>query len=91
MSDYTIRLTPSELRQRATDIDDNADIVKREVDKISQEVNNLRPTFIGVTASNFLKQYDDAHADMEEWDKIVRQFADLLNLAANNLQKADQG
>ena len=42
MSSYTIRLTPSELRNRAQEIEDNANKVRGEVQKIVEEVNRLR-------------------------------------------------
>jgi WXG100 family type VII secretion target len=90
MSNYTIRLTPSELRKRADEIEQNAKIVQKEVDNISNEVQGLRPTFMGATASKFLTEFDRSRSDMEQWDDIVKQFANLLRMAANNLEKADR-
>ncbi len=90
MSDYTIRLTPPELRSRADEIEHNANVVRKEVETIVNEVQALRPTFIGATATKFLSEFDGARSDMEQWDDLVKQFADLLRLAANNLEKADR-
>jgi WXG100 family type VII secretion target len=89
MSDYTIRATPAELLQRAAEIESNADLVRKEVEKISQEIDNLRPTFIGQSASHFLKEFENSRSDMENWDKLVRSFASLIQAAAINLDKAD--
>lgn len=90
MSEYTIRLTPADLRKRASEIETNAEIVRREVDRISQEVDRLRPTFVGQAANKFMKDFSTARSDMEQWDDIVRKFSDLLRTAANNLEKKDQ-
>ncbi|MCC6500908.1 MAG: WXG100 family type VII secretion target [Anaerolineales bacterium] len=87
---YTIRLTPPELRQKASTIDDNASIVQKEVTDIKALVNRLRPTFLGETASAFFKEFDAACQDMERWDDIVRAFAAEIREAANKLEGADK-
>ena len=90
MSDYTIRLRPADLRQRADEIERNANIVRKEVETIETEVTSLKPTFMGTTATKFLTEFGNARSEMEQWDDIVKQFADLLRVAANNLEKADR-
>ncbi len=90
MDGYTIRLTPAELRSRAQEIEDNANKVRGEVQKIMDEVNRLRPTFLGESASKFMGEFNSARSDMEQWDDVVKQFADLLRVAANNLEGADR-
>lgn len=87
---YTIRLTPPQLRTKADEIDRNAEIVRREVQEITQLLGSLRPTFIGETAASFFKEYDSAHQDMEQWDDIVKSFATEIREAANNLERADR-
>lgn len=90
MDSYTIRLTPTELRTRAQEIEDNANKVRGEVQKIMDEVNRLRPTFLGESANKFMGEFNSARSDMEQWDDVVKQFADLLRIAANNLENADR-
>ena len=87
---YTIRLTPSELKGKADDINRNADIVKREVESIKGMVGKLRPTFLGETAAAFFKEFDVALRDMEQWDDIVRSFATEITDAASKLESADR-
>lgn len=87
---YTIRLTPPELRQKASNIDNNASIVQREVSSIEQIVSRLRPTFLGETASVFFKEFDSALQNMQQWDDIVRSFATEIREAANKLEAADR-
>ncbi len=89
MSDYTIEATFSELRLKAEEIERNAELVRKEVENITQEINRLRPTFIGKASNKFMREFENARSDMEQWDKIVREFATLLYTAANNLEKAD--
>jgi len=88
---YTIRLTPPELRNKASNIDNNAAIVQREVAAIEQIVNRLRPTFLGETASSFFKEFNTALSNMQQWDDIVRSFATEIREAANKLEAADRG
>ncbi|MCX7976567.1 MAG: WXG100 family type VII secretion target [Bellilinea sp.] len=90
MGAYTIRLTPQELRQHASEIETNAEIVRREVDRISQEIEKLRPTFLGQAADAFMKEFAAARTDMEQWDDIVRQFSDLLRNTANTIEAKDR-
>lgn len=85
----TIRLTPPELRAHASEIETNAEIVRREVDRISQEIEKLRPTFLGQAATKFMKDFSEARSNMEQWDDIVRQFSDLLRVTADKLQSLD--
>jgi len=87
---YTIRLTPPALRQKASDIENNAAIVEKEVNAIEQLVNRLRPTFLGETASTFFKEFDSALRNMEQWDDIVRSFSTEIREAANKLESADR-
>jgi WXG100 family type VII secretion target len=90
MSAYTIRLTPAELRQKASSIDDNAKIVQKEVSDIKALVSRLRPTFLGETAAAFFKEFDAACQDMDKWDDIVQQFSLEIREAANKLEAADR-
>lgn len=89
MSDYTIKLTPSQLRAIAADIDNNAAIVAKEVSAIGLDVNQLRPSFLGNAASTFYKEFDSAVNIMDKWDDIVRAFAEEIREAANKLEAAD--
>lgn len=90
MSDYEIKLTPSELRKYADEIERYAEIVRKEVQDTGMEIDSLRPTFLGQSATKFFQQFNQSRSDMEQWDKIVRNFAVQLREAADRLQRADQ-
>lgn len=90
MTSKIIIATPPQLRQKASEIERNADIVKKEIANIITLVNTLRPTFLGETASQFFKQFDSSVQNMEQWDDIVRSFASEIQDAANTLEKADK-
>ena len=87
---YTIRLTPSQLRAKAQDIEQNAKIVQQEVASIEGLIGQLKPTFLGETASEFFKDFNQARGNMERWDDIVRSFAIEIREAANKLERADR-
>ena len=86
----TIKATPPQLRQKAEDIERNAEIVKKEIAEIINLVGTLRPTFLGETASAFFKKFDSSVKNMEQWDDIVRSFAIEIKDAAQALEKADK-
>ncbi len=90
MAGYTIRLTPSDLRSRASEIQRNSEIVKREVEEITRLLDSLKPTFLGESAAAFFKDFANAKGDMDNWDDIVRSFSTELNEAANRLEAADR-
>ena len=90
MDGYTIRLTPLELQSRAEEIENSASKVRAEVQKIEEEINRLKPTFLGESADKFMSEFNSARSDMDQWDDIVKQFADLLRVAAQNLDAADR-
>jgi len=87
---YIIRLTPPELRQKASNIDSNAAIVQSEVNAIEQIISRLRPTFLGETASVFFKEFDASKVKMEQWNDIVRSFSVEIRDVANKLEAADR-
>ena len=87
---HTIRLTPSQLRGRAEDIDRNAKIVQQEVNSIDALISQLKPTFLGETASEFFKDFNQARGNMQRWDDVVRSFATEIREAANKLERADR-
>ncbi|HIE25511.1 MAG TPA: WXG100 family type VII secretion target [Anaerolineales bacterium] len=87
---YTIRLTPSQLRGKAQDIDSNAKIVQKEVAGVEALINQLKPTFLGETASEFFKDFNQARGNMERWDDVVRSFAVEIREAADRLERADR-
>jgi WXG100 family type VII secretion target len=87
---YTIRLTPAELRQKADTIEQNANIVKKDVNDVKGMVSKIRSSFLGQTAATFFKKFDTACQDMDQWDKVVRSFALELRDAANKLEAADR-
>ena len=90
MAGYTIRLTPPDLRSRASEIQRNSEIVKREVEEITHLLDSLKPTFLGESAAAFFRDFTKAKGDMDNWDDIVKSFATELNEAANRLEAADR-
>lgn len=89
MSNYKILATPVQLRQKASDIEQNAETVKKEIAQIIGLVSGLRPTFLGETATQFFKQFDSSIKNMEQWDDVVRSFAQEIREAANAIENAD--
>jgi len=87
---YTIRLTPTQLRSKAQNIESNAKTVQTQVSAIGDIVGQLQATFLGDTASKFFKEFNQARDNMERWDDVVRSFATEINEAATRLEQADR-
>ena len=87
---YTIRLTPSQLRAKAQEIEINLSIVQQEIIAIDALVNQMRSTFLGETASEFFKDFSQTRGNMERWDEVVRVFSAEIHEAANRLERADR-
>jgi len=87
---YTIRLTPSQLRRKARNFDQNAKIVQQEVTAIGTLIGQFQLTFLGESASRFFKDFNQARQNMERWDDVVHSFALEIREAANKLEKADR-
>lgn len=87
---YTIRLTPSDIRRRADSIQQNAEKVRQEVSKVEQLLNSLKPTFLGQRAEKFFREFDRERSNMQQWDDIVRSFAEELRNTAARMDRADR-
>ncbi len=87
---YTIRLTPTQLRSKAQDIESNSKIVQSQVSSIGDIVVQLQATFLGETASKFFQEFNKARENMERWDDVVRSFATEIEEAARKLEAADR-
>lgn len=87
---YIIKATPSELRNAAANVEDNAEQIRSEVENVRTLLDQLRQTFLGERASDFFNRYETAYQDMQRWDDIVRSFSDEMREAANRLEAADR-
>lgn len=87
---YTIRLTPSELKQKASEILHNSQSVKRDLSELENIIGALQATFLGETASAFFREFDQASTFLEQWDDVVNSFALEIQEAANKLEAADR-
>lgn len=87
---YTIRLTPAELKLRATEIVQNSENVKKEMSELIKLAGALRTTFLGETAQSFFKEFDTKCSDIDRWADVVNSFANEIQEAANKLEAADR-
>lgn len=86
---YTIKATPPMLDTSAGNIEENAQIIRTEVQRVDEVLAALRGTFLGNRASAFFQQYDGARDTMQQWDDVVLSFAEELRTAAARLRAAD--
>lgn len=86
---YEIKATPPMLDSSASTIEENAAIIRTEVQAVDELLAALRSTFLGNRAGAFFQQYDQARDTMNQWDDIVLSFAEELRRAAQRLRAAD--
>jgi WXG100 family type VII secretion target len=86
---YEIEADPGMLFSSADTIETNAEIIRKEVNNVQMLLEPIRQSFLGNSADKFFRQYDQAYEEMQQWDDIVRSFADELRTAATRLRAAD--
>jgi WXG100 family type VII secretion target len=87
---YEIKANIAEVRGAAAEIENQASIIRNEVEQIADLLGTLRQTFLGNRAGDFFQKFDAAHGQMQEWDELVLSFAAELQEAAARYESADQ-
>lgn len=88
---HIIRATPPMLRDSANKIETNAETIRREIERIREMLEPVRSSFKGERSRKFFQKYDAAYTDMQQWDDIVRSFAQEMRDAATRIEIADNG
>lgn len=88
---YIIKATPAQLLTSANEIENNAAEIRQEVEKVREALEPLRQSFLGESAKGFFTEYDQSYEQMQNWDNIVRSFAEEMRTAAMQLRAADGG
>jgi WXG100 family type VII secretion target len=87
MSDM-IRVPYSELFQRAASIRQQAEVVRQEINTLSQTVESIN--WMGRRAERFFNMWEEARPQMENWVTILTSFATDLENQARRMQTADE-
>ena len=86
---YEIRATIEMLRGSAETVDNNANTIRREVEAVRQLLDALRPSFTGLRSERFFSRFDQDYQSMQEWDRVVRSFAEEMRGAADRFQAVE--
>ena len=87
MSDF-VKVPYVELYQRAIRIRQEAQAIRTEIRTLTETVENIQ--WIGKRASKFFALWDDTRPEMENWVRILENFADMLEDQARRMQAADE-
>ncbi len=87
MSDF-VRVPYVELFQRASRIRQEADIIRAEIQTLTETVENIQ--WMGRRAERFFALWDDTRPEMEDWARILEGFAVSLEEQARRMQAADE-
>lgn len=88
---YEIIATPAMLLSSADKIETNAETIRREIERIREMLEPVRSSFTGEKSRKFFQRYDAAYNDMQQWDNIVRSFAEEMREAAMRIRAVDEG
>lgn len=86
-----IAIDVAEAKARAAAIDQSAAQIEKDIQEVYAVLNELRSSFIGNTATEFFSAFDNAYAYMEQWDDVVRRYAEELRHIATVMHRVDNG
>jgi WXG100 family type VII secretion target len=87
MSDF-VKVPYAELYQRAARIRQEAQAIRVEIQTLAETIENIQ--WIGKRADRFFGLWDDTRPEMENWVRILENFADTLEDQARRMQAADE-
>lgn len=87
----TIKMTPFQLKQIAGALETDAQSLKSEMDAVNTIIQFLRTTEIAPRLEMIYADWDQAYqTNFVNWEKVVRGFANHLQVTANNMIIAQQ-
>ena len=87
MSDF-VKVPYAELYQRAIRIRQEAQAIRTEIQTLTETIESIQ--WIGKRADKFFALWDDTRPEMENWVRILENFADSLEAQARRMQAADE-
>lgn len=84
-----LRLTSADIRKRAEHIEQNATMVRHEVETIQVMLDSLPPVSPGYQPNNFHRTLDRERTAISQWEHIVRCFAEELRVVAMRMESVE--
>lgn len=86
---YITRLTPADIRKRAEHIEQNASMVRHEVDTIQAMLAGLPSASPGNQSHPIHRALDSERTTISQWEQIVRSFAEELRAVAMRMERVE--
>lgn len=85
---YISRLTSADIRKRAEQIEQNATMVRHEVDTIQAMLAGL-PSASPGKSNPIHRTLDRERSTLSQWEQIVRSFAEELRAVATRMERVE--
>jgi len=86
---YKLRLTSADIRQRAEHIEQNANMVRHEVETIRAMLDGLPPATPGNQSNHIHRALDRERTAISQWGHIVCSFAEELRAVAIRMESVE--
>ena len=84
-----LRVTPEQLRGRATEYRSQADEVESVIAKLDSLISSLESEWEGNSASRYISQYSDLRPSFVSMQQLITDLASALDSEANKFEIAD--
>jgi hypothetical protein len=86
---YRLRLTSADIRKRAEHIEQNANMVRHEVETIRAMLDGLPPASPGYQPNHIHRTLDRERTTISQWEHIVCSFAEELRVVAMRMESVE--
>lgn len=84
-----LRVTPEQLRGRATEYRGQASVVESVLEKLDSLISTLESEWEGNSASRYSSQYSDLRPSIVSMQELITDLASSLDAEANKFEEAD--
>ena len=84
-----IRITPDQMRSRATQYRSEADTVNEVIRNMDSLLNQLQDEWEGAASQSYAARYEEIKPDFIKVEELIREIATALDSIANKVEQTD--
>lgn len=84
-----IRVTPDQLRSRASEYRNQADDVEEVIKRLDSLISSLQSEWEGHSAERYISQYQELRPSFASMQKLITDLASSLDQEATKFEEAD--
>ncbi len=85
-----IRVTPDQMRQRASDYRNQAEAVHGVISKMDTLLQQLQSEWEGQASESYAARYQELKPGFQKAETLIREIAQSLDTVAKNVEEQDQ-